>query len=299
VRPANEKTINFGWATVRMLGNADDDYFKNLDNYLNGSPELWYYVGNHLADDAIIFDCGANIGATALMMATRCPKGHVYAFEAGPTNAGILRRNIALNNIRNVTVIDGPLGYDLRKVRFHESHFGAGSHIKSAEGIPHPEATTIELSTNTLDRFINSPAFRHDKVDFIKMDVEGYEPAVLLGARSLVAKFAPPIFMEINTFTIAFAHRFDPLAFIEFLWKQFDVKRVTFGGSISNAEDLAGFVYANMIQHQCVDDVLLLPKPKTSFDQLERVVQRGSPRPAKAATITTWLRGLIPSTARN
>jgi FkbM family methyltransferase len=61
------------------------------------------------------------------MMATRCPQGHVYAFEASPKNAA--RRNIEINGLTNVTVIEGALADEERDVDFVETHAGSGNHV--------------------------------------------------------------------------------------------------------------------------------------------------------------------------
>lgn len=266
------KEIDFGWAKVQMVGDSTDPYFANLTDFLNGSPGLWYYAGNHLAPGAVIFDCGANIGATALMMATRCPKGHVYAFEASPKNAGFLRQNIELNHIQNVTVVEQAIGDVEKDVAFHLSYFGAGSHIISPDG-SQQNSEQITLRTTTLDTF--AKGFK--RLDFIKMDVEGYEPAALLGAKNVIAKLLPKIYVEINTFSIASSHRVDPIAFINFLWNNFDVYSVEFGGELKPLLDSEHFLYDNMINNQCVDDILLSPCEAFSFTDLADIVHRAEP----------------------
>jgi hypothetical protein len=106
------------------------------------------------------------------------------------------------------------------------------------------------------------------------MDVEGYEPAALLGAKNSVTRFLPKIYMEINTFSIASAHRIDPIAFINFLWSNFDVYDVGFGGELKNSPNSEDFLYDNMINKKCVDDILMSPRQSLSFTELADIVNR-------------------------
>jgi FkbM family methyltransferase len=267
------KQIDFGWAKVWMTGNPNDSYFANLENFLNGSPSLWHYVGNHLTANSISLDCGANIGATALMMATRCPGGHIYAFEASPINAEYLRHNLELNDIKNVTIVAKPISHRTEKVRFHESVFGAGSHIVTGDRPQKGEV--VELDTVVLDDFV-ARDLKHSNIDFIKLDVEGYEPSALLGAQALIAKFRPSIYLEINAYALALLQRFDPLDFTLFLWDNFEPFSVEHGGNLSPAEDAFSFIGSTMVNKQCVDDVLLVPRPGASFSELRRIVERSS-----------------------
>jgi FkbM family methyltransferase len=205
-------------------------------------------------------------------MATRCPKGHVYAFEASPRNAVFLRKNIELNEVQNVTVVETALAECEKVVAFVETFFGAGNHIISPEGVKHA-APNITLRSRSLDSFLENE-FSHDKIDFVKMDIEGYEPAALLGARNLIRTFQPQLFVEINSFSLSFAHRFDPISFVEFLFDQFEVSTVGAEGKLSPITDVAKFIYQNMIEHQCVDDILITPTKRTSLDRLQQIIDR-------------------------
>jgi FkbM family methyltransferase len=265
----SQKTIDFGWSKVVMTGDPQDAYFTNLENYLNGSPSLWHYVGKHLPPDAVIIDCGANIGATALMMATRCTLGHVYAFEASPKNAALLRRNVELTAIKNVTVIETALGDVEADVQFRETAFGAGSHIIPPDGNDRGQLS-ISLRSVPLDRY----ASKLMRLDFIKMDVEGYEPAVMLGAQALIKSFRPAIYLEINAYSLSLVQRLDPLDFVKFLWAEFEPFCVEHGGVLTAASDAFSFLRNTMVHKQCVDDVLLIPRSNMSFPCLAEIVAR-------------------------
>lgn len=59
----------------------------------------------------LILQCGAHHGIHTLLLARRVgAAGHVWAVEAHPGNAGILRQNLSLNGLANVDVIEAAIG---------------------------------------------------------------------------------------------------------------------------------------------------------------------------------------------
>jgi hypothetical protein len=66
----------------------------------------------HLPKGGVFYDVGANVGFFALLAAhlVGVDEGQVYAFEPTPDNAAEIRSNIALNGLRNVTVVEKAVG---------------------------------------------------------------------------------------------------------------------------------------------------------------------------------------------
>ena len=187
-----------------------------------------------------------------------------------PRTPLFLRRNIELNGIKNVTIVERALAEAERTVSFVETSSGAGNHIISPEGVKHAHGN-LTLKTTTIDNFMRS-GFKHRTLDFIKMDIEGYEPAALLGAQNTISQFAPRIFLEINGFTLLFAHRFNPIDFIEFLWANFNPQDVESGGKLVDLKDIPAFIYQNMVMKQCVSDLLLTPNKNINFRTLRQII---------------------------
>jgi FkbM family methyltransferase len=138
------------------------------------------YLLRELPEDAVCLDVGANVGYYSCLMARRAWRGRTIAFEADPTIHEILRANVAINwcekvvDARNMAVSDrtGTLTLHRRPGR---------SGNTSVTRISEDE----RLALGELDR-----------LDVVKIDVEGAESMVLAGMSGIVERFNPLIIME-------------------------------------------------------------------------------------------------------
>lgn len=253
-----EKSVRIGGNEFRLFGSEDDPYYINIQAFMDNSGELTRLVEHHIPSDAVCFDIGANIGLMTLLIASRCPQGHVYSFEPDQNNARFLKENLAINSIDNCTVIETGVGYGTNKLRFCPS--GAGGHVMTKAHIYRDKWKAIEIPVTSIDQFVTER--RIERLDMIKIDVEGFEPMVLAGARRTIARFKPIIFLEFNSWCLYFAHRFDPMSFARSLWDAFDVLSIGADGALAPAAggDPIRFLHDNMVQHGCVDDLVLRPR---------------------------------------
>jgi FkbM family methyltransferase len=142
----------------------------------------------------IALDIGANVGAYALPLAKLVgPHGKLIAYEPSKENREHLVRAHALNQLGNIEVAHFALsnfcGYGL--LQLNES--GELHQMVRAQGnAKHTEA--IEVST------LNIEAEKHQwpHVDFIKLDAEGQEGAILEGATDFLDSYSPLVMFEIN-----------------------------------------------------------------------------------------------------
>src|ERR1700730_18415783 len=93
--------VTMNGRTLTFVGDDADAYFRGLEAFHNGSPQLESYIRANVSPDANCLDVGANIGLTAALLASYCPSGRVYAFDASPKNARYLRENLARNRLDN------------------------------------------------------------------------------------------------------------------------------------------------------------------------------------------------------
>jgi len=131
----------------------------------------------------IVFDIGAYVGDTALWFSKAVgPQGKVYAFEPEPSNFEKLKANLERNKVTNVI----PLQLALSE-KEGEMQIASG---RGSSAITETAGDT-SVKVTTIDRFVE--ANKLPRVDFIKMDVEGYELKVLAGARETIKNFKPSL----------------------------------------------------------------------------------------------------------
>ena len=139
---------------------------------------------------------------------------------------------------------------------------GSSSHVSLTADAGDTSPGAIPMVT--LDDYAATTGL--DRLDFIKMDVEGYEPAVLEGGRTTIERFPPPVFMEFNTWCLAFIHGHDAREFAYRLWDAFEVLSVDRSGTERPAGEgsAARFLHDNVVLHGTIEDVLPRLKPGAS-----------------------------------
>jgi len=139
-----------------------------------------------------ILEVGGNIGYYLLIEAKLTgPKGKIYVFEPSPHNVELLEKNIKLNNYYNVEIFPYAVG---------DSNSWAKFYISKRSNLCGFNKT--EDNENILDvRIIKLDDFLKDKkVDFIRMDIEGYEKEALMGLKETLNSARAPkyFFIEIH-----------------------------------------------------------------------------------------------------
>lgn len=145
----------------------------------------------------VIFDIGANVGYYSLHWASRvAPGGTIHAFEPVPSTFAWLSRNIALNGLNGVIRANNfGLGNVPGSVPVFLPEF-TGCGAASMKNLhPNESSREIEVKLDTLDRYFSSAGL--DRLDLIKVDVEGAELFVLQGGRETIARCRPLIFLEL------------------------------------------------------------------------------------------------------
>jgi len=155
---------------------------------------------------AVVLDIGANIGAHALPLAVQVgPGGKVFAFEPTAWAYGKLRRNIALNaGLADRVVAEQVMLVESEEASLPEGIMASWPIAPAREDI-HPLArgrhvSTEGASTTSLDAYLAKKEIT--RVDFIKLDVDGYECAVLSGATKMLRELRPAIVMELAPYVL-------------------------------------------------------------------------------------------------
>lgn len=141
-------------------------------------------------------DLGANIGYYALMEAQLIgEEGKIYAIEPAPANIDLLKRNIKANGFEKRFVISQYLVGDRNEVGKLEISALSNRHSVSLDG----RGDFIEVPMITLDSFMERNALAAKDIDFLRMDIEGYEVIAFQGMKQLMASGTPlKIFIEFH-----------------------------------------------------------------------------------------------------
>ena len=156
--------------------------------YEAGTLELMRDV---LRPGDVFLDVGANIGLMTLTAALRVgERGHVYAFEPEAGACALLRGNVSMNGLTNVTVVESALGASAGTATIHEREtLGRGSATLVEDREQHSAGS--EVTIDAIDRFHASIHFQ--PLRMVKIDVEGWEYQVLKGGESLFSSPEAPI----------------------------------------------------------------------------------------------------------
>ena len=148
-----------------------------------------------------VIDAGANIGLHTLMSAKLTgPKGIVYAFEPNHITRQRLEANLKLNNTRNAKIITRAVS-NKSNAGFLTSRGELGhAHLINLAGNAEPTLQGEEVNCVTLDDFAAEQKL--ERIDFIKVDIEGYEPNLIQGAQASLKKFKPIMLIEVNRKTL-------------------------------------------------------------------------------------------------
>lgn len=167
----------------------------------------------------VVFDVGANVGYYTILGARLAgSQGQIFSFEPLVRNIAYLHRHVALNKLKNVSIIPSACSDKIEVAGFYPEGNAAIGHLESTSDLPLNGAVKMTLvPTVTLDAVANKLSVRPD---ILKIDVEGAELAVLKGAETILSLHKPAIFLSVHSETLrktcldylsGFGYKFTPL----------------------------------------------------------------------------------------
>ncbi len=190
--------------------------FEGLDVF-----EFQKYLLNKSQEELIIFDVGACRGEVALIYNKLFPVSKIFCFEPFPQSFKLLSSNTS--ELNNVTVCNKALGNFNGKTVFHSNRSSPTNSIFPTteeskliwKNDVHDTLSTIEVEMETLDKFISENNI--NKIDILKLDVQGSEFLVLEGAREAIESgIIKIIFSEMITLP-TYQNQKSPGEFLEIL----------------------------------------------------------------------------------
>jgi FkbM family methyltransferase len=151
-------------------------------------PALTALILKSLPKDGVFFDIGSHAGYFGLLGAAKMPAGQVFSFEPVPENYQFSQRIRDLNKVSQWTIEGAAIGDSRGVLRFQTGRMTTMGKF-SDQG-------DLEVPVETIDDYVREHGI--NRVDFIKIDVEGFAIGVFRGAVQTIAQFKPQIFCEIH-----------------------------------------------------------------------------------------------------
>lgn len=176
----------------------DNDLSLTLFSGGSFEPNEFALLDRILRPGMVFVDGGANEGAYTVFAAVRVgPKGQVIAIEPSERELERLKANIALNRLRNVDIVEMALADRSGSARLliaEPEHAGQNTLGEFAYAIKCSGA--LEVATTTLDELIEARGL--DRLDVLKLDIEGAEFRALSAAWGVLEEMRPLILFEVT-----------------------------------------------------------------------------------------------------
>lgn len=220
-----EVAVKIGAKTYSIR--SDDD---NYLDYITGDfePDMAKLFACFISPESHVLDVGANIGCTSILFGSLARS--VASFEPSPTTFAFLSRNVASAGMNNVQLYNFALGatpgeFELTFAPQDRSGGFVSNKTKANAG-----HVTERIQVETLDTFTRL----HDlqRVDFMKIDVEGFEQRVLEGGRDAVQRLRPAVVLELNHWCLNAFQRITVPDFFDFLKSVFPIVLAVDGNTV-------------------------------------------------------------------
>jgi FkbM family methyltransferase len=216
--------LPFGpWVRVSGVVDAEWDFLMNRVK----EDATTEFVKSFLRPGMTFVDVGANVGYFTLLAASL--GASVVAYEPTPTVVKRLRENIALSGFDSVTVVNAAVADKRGILHLYQSPNDPEANNLFGDGDDPVKVRAVSLDDDLADHGVQ-------KIDLLKIDAEGAEPLVLIGAaRLLRSNSAPTIIIEVNPVSLRSANSV-PAAVISSLessgYRCSELERVMYKGEI-------------------------------------------------------------------
>lgn len=172
--------------TILIDGEKIRVYKDNvLDNNFQAKELQSYLTYYKIKKGDYVLEAGAYTGLFTIFASKKVGRsGKIISFEPDPYNNMMLKRNLALNNVKNVVLVkkglyskDDELPFDIQSI---------GSNIVSLNTPFHNRKTINKISVTTADSELKR--LKIDKINFVTMDIEGAEIEAMEGFKETIKK---------------------------------------------------------------------------------------------------------------
>jgi FkbM family methyltransferase len=169
-------------------GSRTDDWI----GWTNHEDTLKPVFDELLPEGGVLLDVGAHIGRWSIRMSRRA--SWVFSVEPNPATRDALRRHLLLNDVRNVTVLPFAAWDSATTLRLQDDNqrlSGGSTRVEQADDNDDARVEVTAVRLDTLD-----PLRELDRLDMVKLDVEGADLHALRGMSGLLERFRPNLLVE-------------------------------------------------------------------------------------------------------
>lgn len=153
-------------------------------------------------DGVFVCECGANLGTHTIGWAKHMMGwGNILAIEPQERTFYALAGNIALNNCFNAWATLAAVGKEsgtigIPVLNYQQPGHFSGLELRKREGA-NGVGQVVDYENTTPVQLVTVDEFNFPRLDFLKIDVEGMDPEVLIGAEQTILKYRPVIYIEV------------------------------------------------------------------------------------------------------
>jgi len=198
-RQLSGDTIWVDLGDIKLPFHGDGD-FQELYYHVFGKQ--WWrneldVISPYLAPGDIVIDVGANLGfMSALFSKLTGPEGRVHSFEPSPVVYAKLLEVIGANRLSNVSPYNLGCGTQEQTLSLYHHRSSGNASMRPDASVDRSTQEHQTVKIIKLDDFLGPKLAR---LNFIKIDTEGFEDEVLRGAVELLQRFKPTIYIELST----------------------------------------------------------------------------------------------------
>ncbi len=180
-------------------------------------PLVARQIRQRLSPGDTFIDIGANVGYHAMLAASIVgSKGQVLAFEPLPGNCELLELSIAENKFDQVTVYPYAVGEKEDTLTLMIEGTYSNAHLQTSEEGAIYHTDELKVRVVALDDFLTDL----NRIDMVKIDIEGVEPLVWRGMEKLLRTFRPLVLTEFFPDYIKRASQIEPIEYLKMIENQ-------------------------------------------------------------------------------
>jgi FkbM family methyltransferase len=184
---------------------------KSIADTLNYEPNVLPAFKSILKPDHNVIDIGANIGIFSLTACAQCINGKVFAFEPNVANCSFILASSSRNHFGNLYLYAVGAS-DKDEILILNSNFSTGATSRIPQ---HPEEILNSKLVQTIR--LDSHPVSKERIDVIKIDIDGGEGKALRGAENTIKTNKPVIFFEFSPPLLLSHSNLGAVEFLDFL----------------------------------------------------------------------------------